>query len=898
MKIKVLSIALFVMCVFQLQAAQQLRYTINESWQFIKDNNIANVDEFLSQLKRAERVDIPHTWNDKDVVDEEKGFYRGAGWYSKNVRIPSSYKNKQVFLFFEGVATAAEIYINKKLVRTHIGGFTRFVVPVTPYINFVPNTEFSTFNVVVKADNSHNEDWPALHADFTFFGGMYRDVNLVVTEKVHFNVEDYAANGVFITTPNVSAESGDVNLKLRIKNDEAATKKVKVLTKVYGPDQKLVAEKSKAFKLIAGVSNEFNLELDPVLNPQLWSPDAPNLYRVVCEIFDAKTGNKLDESINPLGFRWFRFDVEDGFFLNGKPLKLIGTNRHQDFDKIGNALPDHIHVEDIMRMKAMGSNFLRIAHYPQDPAILEMCDRLGIITTVETPIIDTVTESEAFTQNCMSAQKEMIRQNFNHPSLIIWAYMNEVLLQPRYKNNKERYEKYTKYIADLAQNLENLTRAEDPYRYTMIPNHAGLERYMEAGLCDIPMIVGWNIYDGWYGGGYQNLQSKLEKYHQMVRKPMIITEYGAGADPRLHTLTPTRFDFSQEYAVEFHNHYLNYFKKTPWIAGANVWNYADFNSEGRVDAVQSINNKGLVGINRTPKNVFYYYQAALLKKPFVAIAAKTWKQRSYLEDATGKGISTMKVDVFSNQEEIELFLNGKSLGTKKMDSVWIQWEVPFVDGINRLRAVNKTTDYCEDFAEVRVNVLPLSLKEKFPAGGLSVNLGDQRFFYDDQFDQAWMFDKEYAEGSWGSIGGKPYVRPVQNVQQPYGAKMPVNGTFKDPIYQTQLIGIEQFKLEVPAGKYEVTLHFSELEGATATHLPYDLAGEDKSIKGVTNRTFSVSINGQTVIEKLNLLAQYGEYQAVKIKSEVTVDDKGFIIVDFKKMVGEPVLNAIEVYKKL
>lgn len=898
MKTKVLSIALLLLCVFQLQAAKELRYTINESWQFIKDNDIANVDDFLMQLERAERVDIPHTWNDKDVIDEGKGFYRGAGWYTKEVRIPKSYSDKQVFLFFEGVSTAAEVYINKKLVRTHVGGFTRFVVPVTPHITFDADAEFTTFNVVVKGDNSYHDDWPSLHADFTFFGGMYRDVNLVVTEKVHFNVEDYAANGVFITTPNVSAESGDVNLKLRIKNDEAATKKVKVLAKVYGPDQSLVTEKSLTLKLTAGISTEYDLELDPVNNPKLWSPDTPHLYRVVCEIVDAKTGTTLDESVNALGFRWFRFDVDEGFFLNGKPLKLIGTNRHQDFKGIGNALPDHIHVEDIIRMKAMGSNFLRIAHYPQDPAILEMCDRLGIITTIETPIVDTVTESEAFAKNCMSAQLEMIRQNYNHPSLVIWAYMNEVLLRPHYKNNKERYKKYTDFIAALAQDLEDLTRAEDPYRYTMIPNHAGLERYVEAGLCDIPMIVGWNIYDGWYGGGYENLQPKLEKYHREVRKPMIITEYGAGADPRLHTLTPTRFDFTQEYAVYYHNHYLNFFKKTPWIAGANVWNYADFSSEGRSDAVQSINNKGLIGIDRTPKNVFYYYQAALLEEPFVAVATKTWKQRTNVEDEPGKGISTMTVDVFSNQEEIELFLNGKSLGTKKMDSIWMQWEVPFVDGINRLRAVNTTADYCEDFSEVRMNVLPLDLKEDFPAGGISINVGDQRFFYDDQFDHAWMFTKEYAEGSWGSFGGKPYVRPAKNVQQPYGAKMPINGTFKDPIYQTQLVGIEQFKLSVPPGVYEVKLHFAELEGATAKHLPYDLADEDEKVKGVTNRTFSVVINERPVIEKLDLIGQYGEYQAVTIKSEVTVGQEGLIVVDFKKLVGEPVLNAIEVYKKL
>ncbi len=220
MKAKFLSLPLALICALQLQAATQLRYAINDSWRFIKDNDIATVDDSLSQIERAERVTIPHTWNVEDVVDEREGFYRGEGWYSKEIRLPSSYKGKQVFLYYKGVATTAEVYIESKRVLQRVGGFTRFVVPVTPHITFDEASEFTTFNVVVKGDNSYHDDWPTLHADFIFFGGMYRDVSLVVKDKIHFNVEDYAAKGVFITTPNFSEKSGDVNLNLRIKNDE------------------------------------------------------------------------------------------------------------------------------------------------------------------------------------------------------------------------------------------------------------------------------------------------------------------------------------------------------------------------------------------------------------------------------------------------------------------------------------------------------------------------------------------------------------------------------------------------------------------------------------------------------------------------------------------------------
>lgn len=875
----------------------QLRYTVNESWQFTRDSSITNINQLITNEKNATLVDIPHTWNDKDVVDEKEGYYRGSGWYKKTIRIPTAYKDKQIFLFFEGVAMVAEVYINNQFANKHVGGFTRFVVPVSKFINFDAKNEFTSFEVIVKANNGYDDDVPPLHADFTFFGGIYRDVNLVVTEKVHFDIEDYASSGVFITTPKVSAKNGEVNLNVKIKNDANDTRNVILLTKIYSPEEKLIKEKKQTLRLKSGISNNFNFEMESVVNPQLWSPDAPNLYKVVCEIYDAATKQKIDETVNPLGFRWFEFDIDKGFFLNGKHLKLLGTNRHQDFKDIGNAVPDHIHVEDVLRMKAMGSNFLRIAHYPQDPAILEMCDRLGIITTIETPIVDRVTESEEFTKNCLNAHLEMIRQNYNHPSLIIWAYMNEVLLHPRYRDNKDRYNDYTKYILELANKIEKMTRSEDPYRYTMIPNHANLKRYQDAGLTEVPMIVGWNIYDGWYGGAYTSLPEKIEKFRTEVKKPMIITEYGAGIDSRLHTLTPTRFDFSQEYGVEFHQYYLDYFKKHDFIAGANVWNYADFNSENRIDVTPSINNKGLIGLDRSPKDVFYFYQASLLKEPFLAIGTKTWNQRTHVEDEEGTGIATMPVKVFSNQSEVTLFLNGKRLGTKKVEGVIAVFDVPFVNGINLLRVKTDEDEFLEDFSSTRINIIPIRLSN-FPVDGFSINLGDKRFFYDDRIDQAWLFDKSYTKGSWGHVGGKPYVRPDKNVQQPYGAKQSILGTLNDPIYQTQLIGIEQFRFDVPPGVYELKLHFAELEGSKTKHLPYDLSENSKDVHNLTNRIFSVTINDKKIIDKIDLLGQYGEYRAVKVKAEVNVKDGEPLIVDFKKIVGEPVLNAIEIYKKL
>lgn len=883
-----------ILLILNIQGIAQVKYSINESWKFLKDSSIIGVEQFNSELGRAVSVDLPHTWNDKDVVDEVEGYYRGAGWYSKELKISKTLEGKQLFLFFEGVNQEAEVYVNSRLAGKHVGGYTRFVVPISEYIEFGPDQDFAYVNLVVKADNAHNEDIPTLSADFTFFGGIYRDVSLIAKEKVHFAFEKYASTGIFITTPKVSEETGEVHIKAKVKNDGAITKKIKIVTTLYDPHGVVVISDEQALKVAAGEQKVHEFDLAKVQSPKLWSPDSPNLYRVVSQLIDSKTKQVVDETVNPLGFRWYKFDAETGFFLNGKQLKLIGTNRHQDYKGIGNALPDYIHYEDIVKMKKMGSNFLRIAHYPQDPAILETCDRLGILTTVEIPIVNTITESEAFSKNCLSAHLEMIRQNYNHPSLIIWAYMNEIILHPKFKKDKERYDIYTANIVKLAQQIENLTRKEDPYRYTMIPNHNRWEHYKEPGLTDVPMIVAWNIYNGWYGGEYDILAERLELLHKEIKKPMIIAEYGAGADPRLHTLNPIRFDFTQEYATNYHNHYLTLFKKLPYVAGVNVWNYADFNSESRVDAVQSINNKGLVGLDRKPKDVFYFYQASLLKEPFIGIATKTWGRRSALENKQGTGVSTMPVQVFSNQKEIELYINGKSLGKKNTSGAITVFDVPFVNGENRLRAVSEGF---EDYSIVKIDMLPITL-DKFPTSGISINLGDQRFFYDDRIDQAWYYDKKYSEGSWGHIGGVPYKRSVKRPQQPYGTKKTIDGTFNDPIYQTQLQGIEQFRFDVKAGTYEINLLFAELEGKKAKKLVYDLTGSEPAKTKIVDRVFSVRVNGTLLIDKMDLMQDYGACRAVKIKHEVQVNQDGPIIIKFDKIKGEPVLNGIELYKKL
>ena len=315
---------------------------------------------------------------------------------------------------------------------------------------------------------------------------------------------------------------------------------------IIDAENRVVATASSKLRLKANAEQARDEQELKVRNPHLWDVSAPYMYQVKTELMDEKTQEVIDCCVNPLGIRTFAFDPEKGFFLNGKHVKLIGTSRHQDYLNKGNALPDEIHVRDVMELKEMGGNFLRVSHYPQDPVVMEMCDKLGILTSVEIPIVNTVTESDAFLDNSVRMAKEMIKQNYNHPSVVIWAYMNEVLLRlPQL--DSARMETYFQSVYHVASTLESLIRSTDPTRYTMIAFHNAYDRYSKCGITALPMIQGWNLYAGWYERDINSFQRNLDRLHGLhPDKILMVTEYGAGADPRLHSYHPELFDFSQE----------------------------------------------------------------------------------------------------------------------------------------------------------------------------------------------------------------------------------------------------------------------------------------------------------------------------------------------------------------
>lgn len=554
-------------------------------------------------------IHLPHTWNTDAYT--VKDYYRGTGWYRRRLELPEEWRGKQ--------------------------------------------------------------DIPPISGDFTFFGGIYRDVWLTAVPDQHFRRDNLGSDGIFISTPQVSEAQATLHVRGEIQND--ATEKA-------------------------------NLEL------------THSLYRVETTLRDRRTQAVLDQSSHPAGFRWFRFDADQGFFLNGKPYKLRGICRHQDQKPVGVALTDEMHRRDFRLMKEMGANF------------------------------------------------------------------------------------------------------------------SGFEKYLAGQHRDQPT------------------------------HPMLVSEYGAGSDRRLHSLTPRAFDFSMEYQQLYLEHYLPVLEETPYVCGGTHWNFIDFSSAGRDESMPRINNKGLAYADRTPKDVYYYYQAAWRKDiPVLHIASRDWTRRAGIAQA-GNSV-TQPVKVYTNLREVELLMDGKSLGKKPVKNHTAVFDVPFTDGRHLLLAqgipvrhgevtIQSLPDPVHDALSIGFTALPACLKEAFarPEAELAVNVGSRCFFTSDESRLTWLPDQPYTPGSWG------------------------------------------YRFDVPAGIYEVEFLFTDIfrEQATAAYLLGRTSGVESR-----ESSFDIVINGTTVETAFSPARQSGYFHAVRRKYNITnLWDK--IEIRFNALSGNCFLNGVKVRK--
>ncbi|MCD8387839.1 MAG: hypothetical protein LUD17_13280 [Bacteroidales bacterium] len=874
-----------IMAVAAMSTAASPKYTINSNWNF--EGPYVNLE--AASAKCPVRVDLPHSWNAVDATDDVNGYGRGIGRYTKLLRLGAEIDGKQVYLHFEGANQATRVWVNGAEVGSHRGGYTAFVFDITPYVVWGENL------LEVEVDNSHKPAIPPLSADYTFFGGIYRDVSIEIEEPVHISHADYASSGVYIATPQVSADQAKVEITTLIHNACNAAQDLVIEQSIYAPDGTLVKSISNNAKALPNTSKQAVIAKFSITNPQLWSIDCPQRYSVVTRLQDKKTKRTMDTQTDYFGLRWFDFSPNTGFTLNDKPLKLIGTNRHQDFKGKGWAVTDDHHIRDLKLLKEMGGNYLRVSHYPQDPLLMDLCDQLGILTSVEIPIVNAITESQEFLDNCLEMQTEMVKQNFNRPSVIIWAYMNEVMLVPPYKRGTPEYQAYCTELHRQAVAIDSLTKAIDPSRATLIPFHNNMDSYADADLYDVADVVGWNMYPGWYSGSCTDLEKFLEEYHaKHPTRPTIMTEYGADCDSRLHSDIPQRFDFTMDYADIFHEHYLNAVKSLPYLAGASLWNLNEFYSEGRGSAMPHVNPKGIVTLDRKPKNTYYLYKANFTTEPFVQFANADWTHRAAQLDSLGAYETEIKV--YTNQPELKVSVNGAEPEPWAVSNGVGRKRVALNNGINNLVAVgsNPEIDNRKSVSaslNISLEGIPWLINDDFRE--LSVMFGSKRTYTNPETQVCWMPEQPYRPGSWGYTGGELVLLKNWAGTLP-ASDVDILGTDEDPLYQTMRRGLESFRADVPNGRYAIYMHWADLTKEQYETLAYNLGGDTQHEE--SDDAFNIVVNGQVVLPALDARAEVGRQRPLDVKIEAEATGNEGLQIDFQPVRGYTFLNALRIIR--
>ncbi|HXX23503.1 MAG TPA: glycoside hydrolase family 2 TIM barrel-domain containing protein [Terriglobia bacterium] len=556
-------------------------------------------------------INLPHTWNQFDSRDETPGYWRGIGWYRKHFLLGSRYSGKRVFLEFEAASSVAECWLNGQRVGEHKGGYTSFEFDVTGYVKFGEAGNVLT----VKVDNLFRDTLPpTVKTDYTFYGGIYRDVWLRLAEPT------YISEAVWLT-PSVSESAATLQVRTRLVNTTRESRSLTLEQQVLDPRGEVAKTFSLPVQIPAGETLEVAQDGGTLENPLLWSPGAGMLYRLRSSLRD---GSRLVDVVeNPLGFRWFKFDPQQGFFLNGKRVQVQGTNWHQVYPGMGNALPNSRHARDMEIMRVMGVNFWRTSHYPHDPATMEASDRLGLMVWEELPVNKEIGDTREYIANVEAMAEEMIRRDRNHPCIIVWGIAGEV-------NAPLSVAK--KVVGVVAARYRQL----DPSRPVGMHEPRGEE--IEALVDVVGLGVG---------------KETDEKHRRFPNRPFLVAEYSASTMGRgIYGGGPE----SEELACENHEKYLRELNQRPWMAGGMIWHQFDYEGETYDTVIPHIVAFGMGDIYRIPKDAYYFYQSQWTDRPMVHILGHwTWPE------AEGK---ERIVKVVSNAAQVELVLNGKSLGIK------------------------------------------------------------------------------------------------------------------------------------------------------------------------------------------------------------------------------------------
>lgn len=605
-------------------------YNFNTKWGFSKEA----LEAPTTMPERWNWVNIPHTWNNIDGQDGGNDLYRGTAFYAKELEKMDLPKADRYFLEIQGANSSAILYVNGKKLANHDGGYSTWRVDITDALE-----DKNLF--VFEVDNSQNDRVYPQNADFTFYGGIYRDLNIIAVSESHFDLEYYGTPGIKVT-PEVVGKGAKVEVEVFVKNEKETQKLVYTLKDAEG---NVVAEKeTPASETVAS----FEIE-----NVHLWhGKKDPYLYTAeVC----LKDEEVLDNVSARFGCRTFEIHPENGFILNGEEYPLRGVSRHQDRWGIGNALLKEHHDEDMDLICELGATTIRLAHYQHDQYFYDLCDERGMVVWAEIPYISTHMPNGR--ENTTSQMKELVVQNYNHPSIIVWGLSNEITM---HGDSDE----------DLRENhviLNDLVHEMDKTRLTTMACVSMCS--MDDPYVQIPDTVSYNHYFGWYGGDTSQNGPWFDEFHAKYPNiPIGCSEYGCEA-LNWHTSDPQQGDYTEEYQAYYHEELIKQFYTRKYMWATHVWNMFDFGADSRNEGGENgQNHKGLITFDRKyKKDSFYAYKAWLSDEPFVHICGKRYVDR--VEETT-------KVTVYSNQPEVELFANGVSLGKQTCPEHFFYFEVP------------------------------------------------------------------------------------------------------------------------------------------------------------------------------------------------------------------------------
>ena len=580
--------------------------------------------QFTGPDGKTAAVDLPHTWNNIDGQDGGNDYKRGSCTYQTTFAKPAfDADSQQVWLQFEGVNASAAVTLNSTEVICHDGGYSTFRADITALL-----AEQNTLTVV--ADNSKNDRVYPQKADFTFYGGIYRDVSLLVVSKNHIALNYLGSCGVRIT-PTVKGSSADIRVQTRVEGEG---------------EVEITVTDAAGSTVLTGTGTDTTLTMQ---HPRLWD-GVRDPYLYTCVVRLMKDGQPVDEVRQRFGVRSFSVDPQKGFFLNGRAYPLHGVSRHQDRKGLGNAITREMHDEDMQLIKELGANTVRLAHYQHDQYFYDLCDEAGMVVWAEIPYISE--HMPGGRANTISQMQELIEQNYNHACIVCWGVSNEITISTKDKRD----------MLDNHRVLNDLCHKMDDTRLTTLACYAMCGPFNP--VAHITDLVSWNLYLGWYVPGLFLNDLWMDFFHLCYpNRPLGFSEYGAEGMPNLHSEHPRRGDHTEEYQAIYHEYMLRCFERHPWLWSTHVWNMFDFAADARDQGGEpGMNHKGLVTFDRkTKKDSFYLYKAWWSEDPFVHICSKRFAERTRNE---------IEVKVYSNQKSVALFVNGEKLAEQTGEHVF------------------------------------------------------------------------------------------------------------------------------------------------------------------------------------------------------------------------------------